>query len=163
MPTFDVVSKVDMQEVDNTVTNTLKEIATRYDFRNMKTEVKLDKKQKLIHVVAADKMKMQAVREMMIAKAIKRGLDIKCFKFEDPTPTSDAALKRDIRIREGIEQDLAKKIVKMIKETKMKVQASIQGDEVRVSAKKIDDLQSVISLLEGADLDVPLQFVNMKS
>ena len=163
MASFDIVSRIDMQELDNAVNNTLKEIATRYDFRNTKTQITLDKKAKIIHVVAQDKMKMEAVREMLIGKAVKRQIDIKSFRFQEPKPTSDAALKRDIEIREGIEQDTAKQIVKLIKDTKLKVQASIQGDEVRVNGKKIDDLQSVISAVNNADLDLPLQFVNMKN
>ena len=163
MPSFDIVSRVDEQEVDNAVNNTRKEIATRYDFRNTKTQITHDRKGKLIHVVTEDKMKMEAVREMLIAKAVKRDIDIKSFQFEDPKPTSDAAFKRDIRIREGIDKDSAKKIVKLIKEAKLKVQASIQGDEVRVSGKKLDDLQAVIAMVEQSDMQMPLQFVNMKS
>lgn len=163
MPSFDIVNKVEMHELDNAVNNTCKEISTRYDFRNSKTKVTLDKKEKVVRVIADDKMKMDAVRDMLLAKAAKRKLDLKSFKFEDPQPTSDTALKRDVKIREGIDQDTAKRIVKMIKETKLKVQASIQGEEVRVSGKKIDDLQSVITLLNNADLDIPLQYVNMKS
>ena len=162
MPSFDVVSQVEMHELDNTINNTLKEIATRYDFRNTNTTVTLDKKEKVVRVVTADKMKMEAVREMLLAQAAKRKLDLKSFQFEDSQPTSDAAFKRDIKIREGIDQKTAKHIVKMIKETKMKVQAAIQGDEVRVSAKKIDDLQSVIALLKQANLEIPLQYINMK-
>ena len=163
MPSFDIVSQIEMHEVDNAVNNTCKEIGNRYDFRNTKTKVTLDKKEKVIRLIADDKMKMEAVREILLAKAAKRKLDLKSFKFEDPQPTSDAAFKRDVKIREGISQDIAKRIVKMIKETKIKVQASIQGDEVRVSGKKIDDLQAVISMLDGADLELPLQYVNMKS
>ena len=163
MPSFDIVSKVEMHELDNAVNNTRKEISTRYDFRNSKTQVTVDKKEKIIHVVTDDKMKMEAVREMLLSNAAKRKLDLKSFKFEDPQPTSDAALKRDVKIREGIDKDTAKGIVKTIKGTKLKVQASIQGDEVRVSGKKIDDLQAVISMLNEADIDIPLQYVNMKS
>ena len=163
MPSFDIVSQIEMHEMDNTVNNTLKEIATRYDFRNTKTQVTLDKKEKVVRVVTVDKMKMEAVREMLLAKAAKRKIDLKSFKFEEPQPTSDAGFKRDIKIREGIDKDTAKRIVKMIKETKLKVQAAIQGDEVRVAGKKIDDLQAIITMLKNANLDIPLQYVNMKS
>ncbi len=162
MPTFDVVSQVEMHEVDNAVNNTRKEIVTRYDFRNTKTQVDLDKKEKKIKILAGDKMKMEAVREMLMNQAAKRKLDLKSFEFQEIEPTSDAAFKREVNIREGIDQPTAKKIVKMIKETKLKVQASIQKDQVRVSGKKLDDLQAVISLLKGADIGVPLQYVNMK-
>ncbi len=163
MASFDVVSKVEMHELDNAINNTLKEISTRYDFRNLNTKLTLDKKEKVIRVVAADKMKMEAIREMLLAKAAKRKIDLRSFKFEDPQPTSDAAMKRDVKIREGIEQDTAKRIVKMIKETKLKVQAAIQGDAVRVTGKKLDDLQAVMDMLNRADLDIPIQYDNMKS
>jgi uncharacterized protein YajQ (UPF0234 family) len=163
MPSFDIVSRVDLQEVDNAINNTRKEIATRYDFRNSKTEVTFDRKTKKIHVVTDDKMKMDALREMLLTKAVKRGIDIKSFKFEEPTPTAHGALKRDIELREGIEKELAQKIVKLIKDQKLKVQSSIQGEEVRVTGKQIDDLQAVMALVRGASLEVPVQFVNMKS
>lgn len=163
MPSFDVVSKVDLQEVDNAVNNTLKEVANRYDFRGSKTELTFDRKEKKLHMLAADKMKMDALKEMFLQKAVKRGLEIKTFDFEEPTPTSGGALKRDVKLREGIEQQLAKKMVATIKQSKIKVQASIQGDEVRVQGKQIDDLQAVMQMLKGEDYDTPLQFVNMKS
>ena len=163
MPSFDVVSKVDLQEVDNAVNNTLKEVANRYDFRGSKTELTFDRKEKTLHMVAADKMKMDALKEMFLQKAVKRGLEIKTFDFEEPTPTSGGALKRDVKLREGIEQPLAKKMVAAIKQSKLKVQASIQGDELRVQGKQIDDLQAVISLLKSEDYETPLQFVNMKN
>jgi uncharacterized protein YajQ (UPF0234 family) len=163
MPSFDVVSRVDMQEVDNAINNAKKEIATRYDFRNSKTEINFDRKEKKINVVAEDKMKMEAVREILLSKAVKRGIDLKSFEFGEPVPAAHAAFKREIKVKEGIEQDLAKKIVRIIKDSKLKVQASIQGEEVRVSGKQIDDLQSVMALLRGSSLEVPLQFVNMKS
>ena len=162
MPSFDVVNQLDLQEVDNTVNNTLKQIASRYDFRGSKTELTFDRKEKKLHIVAGDKMKMEAVREMLCQTASKRGLDLKSLKFEDPTPTSGGALKRDVKLLEGIEQDIARKIVKLIKDAKLKVQASIQGDQVRVTGKQIDDLQAVIALLKQHDLGIPLQYVNMQ-
>ena len=163
MPSFDIVNKVDFAELDNAVNNTLKEIATRFDFRGTRTEVTVDKKEKKIHMLAADKMKIDAVREMFLNKAAKRNLSIKTFDFAEPLPTTAGALKREVKIKDGIEQDTAKKIVRMIKDSKLKVQASIQGDELRDTGKQIDDLQAVIALLRAATLEVPLQFVNMKS
>lgn len=163
MPSFDIVSRVEMQEVDNAVNNTLKAIQQRYDFRGSKTEVSLDKKEKKIRILTEDKMKMEAVKEMLQQNAVKRKIDLKTLKFEDPEPAAGSTLRREVTIKEGIDQDTAKKIVKLIKDSKMKVQASIQGEEVRVSGKKIDDLQEAIALVRGADIDVPLQFVNMKS
>jgi cyclic-di-GMP-binding protein len=163
MPSFDIVSRVDMQEVDNAINNAKKEIATRYDFRNSKTSIEFDRKEKKINVVADDKMKMDAIREIFLSKAVKRNIDLKSFEFGDPQPTAHAQLKREIKVKEGLEQEVAKKIVRMIKDAKLKVQASIQGEEVRVSGKQIDDLQNVIAMLKGAGIEVPLQFVNMKS
>jgi uncharacterized protein YajQ (UPF0234 family) len=163
MPSFDIVSRVEMQEVDNAVNNTLKAIATRYDFRNSRTTVELDKKEKVIRIVAADKMKMEAIKEMFLQAAVKRKLEVKTFKFEEPEPGAQANLKRVVKIQEGVPIDLARQIVKLIKDSKLKVQASIQGEEVRVTGKQLDDLQAVIALVRQANLPVPLQFVNMKN
>jgi uncharacterized protein YajQ (UPF0234 family) len=163
MPSFDIVSRVDMQEIDNAINNANKEVVTRYDFRGSKTTIELDKKEKKIHVVTDDSRKMEALREIIVSKAIKRGIDVKSLEFKDPTPTTHAALKRDIVIKEGIEQEIAKRVVKAIKESKIKVQASIQGDELRVTGKKIDDLQAVIALVRAGKFELPLQFINMKS
>lgn len=163
MPSFDIVSRVEMQEIDNAINNTLKAIAQRFDFRGSKTEIKLDKKDKKVHLLTEDKMKMAAVRELLQQNAVKRKVDLKTLKFEDPQPAAGSSVKADLIIREGIDQDTAKKMVKLIKDSKMKVQASIQGEEVRVSGKKLDDLQAVMTLVKAAGLEVPLQFVNMKS
>ena len=161
MPSVDIVSRVNMQEVDNAVNNTRKEIATRYDFRNTRTEITLDRKTKTIHMLTADEMKMAALRDMFLSNAVRRKLNMKSFKFEDPEPAGLSTFKREVNIREGIETEVARKIVKLIKSTKLKVQAAIQGDQVRVTGKKIDDLQTIMSMLREEELDVPLQFVNM--
>ncbi len=163
MPSFDIVSRVELQEVDNAINNTLKALQQRYDFRGSKFEVTHDRKEKKIHILAEDKMKMEAIKETLQQNAVKRKIDLKTLKFEDEQPAAGSQVKRDVVIREGIEQEIAKKIVKLIKDSKIKVQASIQGEEVRVSGKSIDDLQTVIGMVKGGDFDVPLQFVNMKS
>jgi cyclic-di-GMP-binding protein len=163
VPSFDIVSRVDLQEIDNAVNNTRKQIAQRYDFRESKTEINFDRKEKKLQLQTEDKMKMEAVREMLMASAAKRKIDLKALHFADIQTAAGASVKREVKIVEGIEQDIARKIVKMIKDAKLKVQASIHGEEVRVSGKQIDDLQSVITMLRDADLGVPLQFVNMKS
>lgn len=162
MPSFDIVSRVDLQEVDNAVNNTRKEIASRYDFRGSKTEVNFDRKEKTITVLTEDDMKMEAVREMFLARASKRGIDLKSFKFEETQPTAHGHRKRTVKVLEGIEQDIAKRIVKHIKDTKIKVQASIQGNEVRVSGKQRDDLQTAMQLVREMGVEVPVQFVNFK-
>lgn len=163
MPSFDIVSQVDLQEVDNAVNNTKKELQNRYDFRGSKTELNFDKKEKIIHILTEDNMKMEAVKDILMGKAIKRSLDPKVFKFEDNKDAALGMVKRDIKIQEGIEKEIAQKIVKLIKGSKLKVQAAIQDDQVRVTGKQIDDLQEVITLVKGAGLEIPTQYVNMKS
>jgi len=163
MPSFDIVNEVDLQEVDNAVNNTKKLIETRYDFRGSETEIELDKKGKKISVVTGDTMKMDAVKDVLATNMIKRKLSPKCLEYGDVEPTSKGAVKVEVKLKEGIDHDTAKKIVKMIKECGVKVQASIQDEQVRVTGKKIDELQEVIQMLRAATLEVPLQYVNMKS
>jgi cyclic-di-GMP-binding protein len=162
MPSFDIVSRIDMQEVDNAVNITTKTILTRYDFRNSKTEIRLDKKEKKIHVSTEDDMKMRAVQDTLIENLVKRKVDRRCL---DPKGSEAAALgmlKREIAIKDGVDSDNARSIVRMIKDKKLKVQAAMQDNQVRVTGKSIDDLQAVIQMLRGANLPIPLQFVNMQ-
>lgn len=162
MPSFDVVSRVDMQEMDNTVNMVRKEVATRFDFRGSKTEVELMRKDALVRILTEDDMKLRALRDMLIAKAVKRGIDTKAFDFADPERAGGDMLRQEVRIANGIDTETARKVVKLIKDAKLKVQAAIQGDEVRVSGKKRDDLQGVIALLKESDIGIPLQYVNMR-
>ena len=163
MPSFDIVSRIEMQEVDNAVNITTKTILTRYDFRNSKTEISLDKKEKKIQVTTEDDMKMRAVQDTLIENLVKRKVDRRCLDPQTVEPAAHGMLRREIAIKEGVDSDNARTIVKMIKDKKLKVQAAIQDGQVRVTGKKIDDLQEVIQMLRGANLDVPLQFVNMQS
>lgn len=162
MPSFDVVNEINAQEVDNAVNNTLKEVSTRYDFRGLHTEVNFSKKENKINLIAAESMKMQAVEEILVRNFIKRGLDPKVLEFGEEEGSSSGAVKKSASIKEGIDRETAKKIVKEIKNTKLKVQPAIQDDQVRVTGKKIDDLQEVIQNLKSKKFDVPLQFINMK-
>lgn len=162
MPTFDVVSRVDMQEMDNAINMIKKEVATRYDFRGSKTEIDLDRKDALIKILTEDEMRLRALRELLISKSVKRSIDTKVFDFGDPERAGGDMLRQEVRVSVGVDTETARKVVKVIKEAKLKVQASIQGDEVRISGKKRDDLQEVISLLRDTDLGIPLQFVNMR-
>ena len=162
MPSFDVVNKVDMQEVSNVVNNASKEILQRYDFRGSNTQLEWESQDSRIVVRTEDEMKMEAVREILINHGTRRKLDVQCMDFKDVEAAGGKTLRREVLIRQGIDQDTARKIVKDVKGTKIRVQVSIQGDELRVSGKKRDDLQAVISLLESGDYDVPLQFVNMR-
>jgi cyclic-di-GMP-binding protein len=162
MPSFDIVSRIDLQEVDNAVNITKKAILSRFDFRNSKTEINLDKKDKKIHLVTEDEMKLRAVQDSLIENLVKRKVDRKCL---DTKPTEMAAhgmIQREIAIKEGVDSDTARNIVKMIKERKLKVQAAIQENQVRVTGKKIDDLQEVIQMLRASSLPIPLQFINIQ-
>jgi len=162
MPSFDIVNKVDLQEVDNALNNTRKMTQTRYDFRGSKTEIELNRKDSKISILTEDSMKMKAIENELIANLVKRKVDAKSVKFGDSERAAGDMVKLEAEILAGIDKETARKIVKMIKETKMKVQAAIQEDQVRVSGKKIDDLQSVISMLKEKDLGVPLQYINMR-
>lgn len=162
MPSFDIVSRLDFPELDNALNNAKKSLSQRFDFRGVVYTLDLDRKEKNLKISAEDNTKMEAIREALKQNAFRRGLDLKIFKFGEQEPGAAGALKQEVTLQDGIAQDIAKDIVKRIKASALKVQASIQGEEVRVSAKKIDDLQAVIALLKGSELSVPLQFVNMK-
>ncbi|MFP4315682.1 MAG: YajQ family cyclic di-GMP-binding protein [Desulfovibrionales bacterium] len=162
MPSFDIVSRVDLQEVDNAVNNTRKELATRFDFRNVKTDISLDKAEKVIRITTGDEMKMNDVVDILKIHCIRRKLDPKILDQKEIEPTSQGRVKMDIVVQEGIDKETAQKILKLIKAEKLKVQASMQEDQVRVTGKKIDDLQEVIRLLDAQDMPLPLQYVNMK-
>ena len=163
MPTFDIVSKLDMQEVDNTINMVSRDISNRYDFRGSSTKLTLNKAEKTIKLEADNDMQLTAVRDMLENRAINRKLSIKIFDYQNEENASGMSIRQIVKLREGISSDNAKKINKMIKNMKLKVQSQIQGEQLRVTGKKIDDLQGVISALNEAKLDFPLQFVNMKS
>ena len=163
MPSFDIVSSFNMQEVDNAVNMVVRDIGNRYDFRGSKTSVSLDKGEKLIIIFADNTMQLAAVVDMLKSRAISRKVSLKVFKFHDEESAAGTSIRQKISLREGIDRDRAKNINKMIKDKKLKVQSQIQGEQLRVTGKKIDDLQSVISMLKSANLDIPLQYVNMKS
>jgi uncharacterized protein YajQ (UPF0234 family) len=163
MPSFDIVSRIDMQEVDNAVNITTKIILTRYDFRASKSEISLDKKDKKISVTTEDDMKMRAIQDALIENLVKRKVDRRCLDPKTTEPAAHGMIKREIAIKDGIDSDNARAIVKLIKDKKLKVQAAIQESQVRVTGKKIDDLQDVIQMLRGSEIPIPLQFVNMQS
>ncbi len=161
MASFDIVNRVDFQEVDNAVNITKRAILTRYDFRGSKTEISLDKKDKKIHVVTADEIKMNAIQSELVGNFVKRKIDVKCLDAKEIKMASQGMVQRELSFKDGVDTEIARKIVKLIKERKLKVQAAIQDRQVRVTGKKIDDLQTIIQMLRGANLDIPLQFVNM--
>jgi len=161
MPSFDVVSKVDLQEVDNAVNQTRKEIEQRYDFKGTHNEIELEKD--AIVILAADDYKLQAVVDILKGKLVRRNVSPKCLDFGKKEPASAGAMRQRIGIVQGISKEKGKEVVRIIKETKLKVQPQIMDDQVRVTAKQIDDLQEVIQVLKGADIDIELQFINMRS
>ena len=163
MASFDVVSEVDMQEVDNAVNQVCREIATRFDFRGSKTSVELDKAKKLVTIIASDEMKLRSVHSILEMKMVKRGLDIRVLDYGQEEEASGSIIRQKVQLRDGLEKENAKAIIKKIKESKLKVQAQIQDEQVRVTGKKIDDLQAVIQLLNQGGFEFPLQFVNMRS
>jgi len=160
MPSFDIVSKVDPQEVDNALNQTRKEVGQRYDFKGSKTEIRDEGNE--IHIVSDDDFKVKAVVDVLQSKLVRRGISLKALVYGNIEPAAGGLAKQTITVQQGIDTDKAKHIVKLIKDAKLKVQAQIQADQVRVSGKKRDDLQSAIQLLKGQDLDLPLQFTNFR-
>ena len=158
---FDVVSEVDMQEVDNAVNQAKKEIGTRYDFRGSKTEISLDGD--TIKIIGDDEYKLNAIIDVLKGKMVKRNVAVKNLDFGKVEPAAGATVRQVITIKKGITKENAKEVVKAIKNMKLKVQASIQEDQVRVSGKDKDDLQAVIQMLKQLDVPVELQFVNFRS
>lgn len=162
MPSLDIVSTVDMQMLDNAINNVKREVATRYDFRNVTTEISLDRKEKLIHLSTGDDMKMKALTESIIGQCTRLKLDPKILDVQKIEPATQGTVRREIKIKEGIARETAQKMVKFIKASGIKVQPAIQDDQIRVTGKQIDDLQELMTLLRSQDYDIPLQFVNMK-
>lgn len=162
MPSFDVVSRVDIQEVDNAVNNAMKEIDTRYDFKNTNVSIKWDSENLVLHFGANSENRIEAALEVFYQKAIKRGIDLAAFKRGDFKGASGMNVKMEVNVQQGVAQDAAKKMVKDIKDSKMKIQASIQGDQLRVTGKNRDDLQEAIQLLKSKDYGLPVQFTNFR-
>tara|TARA_B100000131_G_C18055185_1_gene588080 strand:+ start:478 stop:969 length:492 start_codon:yes stop_codon:yes gene_type:complete len=162
MPSFDVVSKFNVQEVENSVNMVSRDIANRYDFRGTSTNISLNKKENKIKIESDSEMRINSVRDMLEKRAIGRSVPLKTFVFNNIEKGSGMTVWQQVDLHEGISKDNAKKINQLVKDAKLKVQSQIQGDQLRITGKKIDDLQKVISFLKDEDLDIPLQFVNMK-
>lgn len=159
MPSFDVVSEIDLHELNNAVDQTNREVDTRFDFKG--TDSKLSLAENEITLESGVEFQLQQMMDILQKKMVKRGLDIACLEIKDPVITGNRA-KQTAIARQGIDKDLARKIVKLIKESKIKVQSAIQGEQVRVTGKKRDDLQQVIAMLKDAKLDLPLQYINFR-
>lgn len=163
MPSFDIASEVDIQLLDNAVNTVKKEISTRFDFRGSPVTVELNKKEYQILLEVESDMKMKQLIDVLISRAMKQGIDAGAFDFSKDAYPSGKVIKKEVGVRNGLKQEDAKKIVKMIKDKGFKVQAAIMDDIVRITAKKIDDLQAVIAECRAANFGIPLQFVNMKN
>jgi hypothetical protein len=159
---FDIVSKVDIQEVRNAIDQALKEVRTRFDLKDSHTEIKLEGED-TIQLASADEYKLKAVTEILNQKMVKRGISLKSLTFGKVEPASGSSVRQKITLTQGIPGEKAKEIVKHLKESKKKVQASIQGDTVRVSGKDRDTLQEAIALLKGHDFGIDMQFTNYRS
>ena len=161
MPSFDIVSVVDMQEVDNAVNQAVKEITQRYDFKGSKTEVSLEK-EGVIRLQTEDEFRLKAVVDVLQSKLVRRGVSLKALQYGKVEPASGGRVRQVVTIQQGISKEKGREIVALVKETRLKVQSQIQEEQVRVTGKNIDDLQEVIRVLKGKDLGVETQFVNFR-
>jgi uncharacterized protein YajQ (UPF0234 family) len=162
MPSLDIVSDVDLQELDNAVNQTSREISQRFDFRGGKSSVELEKQKKIISIVADDDFKLRSIHQILMAKMAKQGIDVRCLKFPDPIVGSMGLLKQTLEVKTGLNKEEAKKVVKLVKDLKTKVNPEIQEEQVRLSSKSIDELREVMDQLQRAELGFPVQFTNMK-
>jgi len=163
MPSFDIASKVDLQTLDNTINTVKKEISNRFDFKDSPVAIDLNKKDYIVHLEVESDMKMKQVIDVLISRAMKQGIDAAAFDFDKDAYPSGKVVKKEVPVTNGLKQEDAKKIVKIIKDANLKVQVQIMDDIVRVTGKKIDDLQEAIVKLKASNLHLPLQFINMKS
>lgn len=159
---FDVVSKVDIPEAVNAVDQAMREIKQRYDFRGSVSKIELNQKDSKITLTSDDEFKLKSVVDVLQSKLVKRGISLKALVYGKVEAASGGTARQVVTLQQGIPQEKAKEIVKLIKDKKMKVQAAIQADQVRISAKKKDDLQEIISLLKEQDFGLPLQFTNYR-
>ena len=163
MPSFDIVSELDMQEVDNAVNTAQKEISQRFDFRGGQSSITLERTAKKIKIVADDDMKLRSIHQVLEGKLAKRGVDLRALKYGKEESGSGGILRQEVTLKAGLDKEEAKDITKAIKDSKLKVQAQIQDEQVRVTSKSIDELQATIVLLKNAQLKFPVQFINMRS
>lgn len=162
MPSFDIASKTDLQTLDNSINVARKEILGRFDFKGSNSVIDLDKKNVSLTITTEDEMRLESIVDALRSRMIKQKLDPRCMDVSKEHYSSGMLIKKEIKIREGIDKENSKKIIKIIKESKLKVTAQVMDDIIRVSGKKIDDLQGVITVLRSSELEIPLQFINMK-
>jgi uncharacterized protein YajQ (UPF0234 family) len=163
MPSFDIVSEIDMMEVENAVNQAQKEIGQRFDFRGGKSSIELDKTAKKIRIVADDDMKLRSIHQVLSTKMAKRNLDLRALKYGKEEAATGNTIRQVIDIKAAMEKEEAKEVTRAIKDSKLKVQAEIQGEQVRVTSKSIDELQATMAMLRAKELKFPVQFINMRS
>lgn len=161
--TFDIASKIDLNEVGNAIQQAMKEVQTRYDLKDSKSSIELNEKDRKIQLASADEYKLRAVGEILAQKLVKRNVPLKGLQYGPVTPAAHGSARQEISLQQGIPIEKAREIVKAIKDSKLKVQASIQGDLVRVGGKDRDTLQHVIALLRGKDFGIDMQFTNYRT
>ena len=159
---FDIVSEVNLQEVDNAINQARKEIAQRYDFKGSRSAIDLNQKENIVTLTSDDEFKLKSVIDILQNKLIKRGVSLKALKYGTVEPSANSTVRQVVTLRVGIDRDDARMIVKLIKDTKLRVQAQIMDDQIRVSGKNKDDLQSVMSTLRSTELSFALQFTNYR-
>jgi len=162
MASFDIVSTFDMQELDNAVNMVKRDILNRYDFKGSNSSISLNKQDKNIKIETGSSMQRQAIEDMLIKRSISRSVPIKIFDFKQEEQAAGMTVRQFVELKEGISKDNAKIINTLIKQYKLKVQSQIQGEQIRVTAKKIDDLQDIISRLKEENISIPLQYINFK-
>lgn len=164
MASFDIVNELNVQEVDNAVNMTAKEIGSRFDFRGGKSEIEFDKTKKEIKIIADDDLKLRSIHQLLEQKLAKRGIDLRLLDYGKEIDAGSNLIRQIVTLKNGIDKEEAKKITKLIKDANLKVQAQIQDEQIRVTSKKIDDLQATIQFLRGSsEIGLPLQFINMRS
>lgn len=159
---FDIVSKIDLQEVDNAINQTMKEVLTRFDFKGTKSKIYFEDKDKLV-LISDDEFKLKSLNDIFQQKLVKRGVPLKGLKYGKPVPAAESMVRQTVDLQQGIPTEKAREIVKIIKESKLRVQASINGDFVRVTGKDRDTLQEVIRIMKSRDFDFDMQFTNYRS
>lgn len=160
MPSFDIVSKTDLNEVDNALNNVRREIETRYDFKG--SNCSIERNEGVLTINADDELKLKQMHELLQGHLTRRKVDAAVLDYKTPENSAGQSVRQTVIVREGLEKDLAKKLVKDIKGSKIKVQVAIQGDELRITGKKRDDLQEVITFCKGLDFEMPLQYINFR-
>jgi cyclic-di-GMP-binding protein len=163
MPSFDIVNKLDPQSLDNAINVAKKEILNRFDFRDSKSSIELDKKNNSLEIVTENSMRLEHIVDAIRTRMAKQGLDPKSLDLGKEEYASGSMIRKDVKIVTGVDKEIAKKIIKDIKDSKVKVTPALMDDLVRVTGKKIDDLQEIIALMRSKDYGIPLQFVNMKN